>query len=482
MNPDQSPSNSKDTKNIDFKSSTDFVTPSLFLFIDNILVSLGGWIFWLVISKLATASEVGLAVTVYSLVMLVTTITQLGLEYPLLKKSSISGSKILGTTFLIESVVTLASIPFIFIFMNVVYEESVEQFTWLSIGLLVILSLEFVFRFALLGVSNSKIVMIIDLIGVMIKMLTGFVLVSLSFGTVGILLAYLFEGFFVFFSSLYFVHKSLGFGLGNFRFFKETIEDALINTPAKWSKMVIVILGVVLLSLFSVSASDVGIFYVSLMITLVVASFASSMAYMVIPSSNIYKKDLSSGGLRLSLSLTTPIVVVLLVASGPVLSLIGKEYESAESILIVLAMAIIPMSITVNLISKLNNLNKSKTLIITGFIQLVTFFVCFLILVPIYGTMGAAISILVTYIISSIFLVLISDRSSFRWILSACFSILAGFAASYVLGAITGYQHQLLITVFGVAVSLVSIFLSKSMTVEETSLLIKGMIQKKYLL
>ena len=478
MNSDQSRSNSKDARNIDIKSSTDFVTPSLFLFMDNILVSLGGWIFWLVISKLATASEVGLAVTVYSLVMLVTTITQLGLEYPLLKKSSISGSKILGTTFLIESVVTLASIPFIFIFMNVVYAESVEQFTWLSIGILVILSLEFVFRFALLGVSNSKIVMIIDLVGVLIKMSTGFVLVGLSFGTLGILLAYLFEGFFVFFSSLYYVKKSLGFGLGGMKFFRETIEDALINTPAKWSKMVIVILSVVLLSLFGISSSGVGIFYVSLMITLVVASFASSMAYMVIPSSNIYKKDLSSGGLRLSLSLTTPIVVVLLVASGPVLSLIGKEYESAETILIVLAMAIIPMSITVNLISKLNNLNKSKTLIIIGFLQLVTFFICFFIMVPQLGTLGAAISILATYFISSVFLVAVTERDSLRYIYFTCISILAGFIANYLLGMIVGYQQQILTTIFSVAISVVIIFATKNMTIRETILLAREVFRR----
>jgi len=161
-----------------------------------------------------------------------------------------------------------------------------------------------------------------------------------------------------------------------------------------------------------------------------------------------------------------------------VLSLIGKEYESAESILIVLTLAIIPMSITVNLISKLNNLNKSKTLIITGFIQLATFFICFFITVPLYGTMGAAISILVTYIVSSIFLVIISDRNSLRWISSACFSIFAGFATNYVLGAIMGYQNELVVTAFSVTVSILAIFLSKCMTKEETSLLLKEIIRR----
>ena len=172
--------------------------------------------------------------------------------------------------------------------------------------------------------------------------------------------------------------------MGNIGYFKETIKDALVNTPAKWSKMVIVILSIVLLAIFNISTSEVGIFYVALMITVVVASFASSMAYMVIPSSSTLKKDLSSGSLRLSLSLTAPIVVALLVVPRSILSLIGPEYESAVAVLVILAVAIIPSSITANLISKLNNLNKSKLLVLSGLLQIVIFFITFFVLVPIY--------------------------------------------------------------------------------------------------
>jgi O-antigen/teichoic acid export membrane protein len=171
--------------------------------------------------------------------------------------------------------------------------------------------------------------------------------------------------------------------------------------------------------------------------------------------------------------------VVLLIASGPVLSLIGKEYESAESILIVLAMAIIPMSITVNLISKLNNLNKSRTLIITGFIQLVTFFICFFITVPPLGTLGAAISILVTYLISSVFLVSVTERDSLRYIYFTCLSIFAGFIAGYFLEMIIGYQQLILTVIFSVVISIVSIFLTKNMTIRETILLAREVFRKQ---
>ena len=478
MNTDRPPSDSEDTKKIEIHSSGDFVTPSFFLFLDNILVSIGGWIFWLVISKLTSSSELGLAVTVYSLVILVTTLTQLGLEYPLLKKSNIQRSQILGTSFMIELLITLTSIPFVYIVINTLYDKSVEQFIWISIGLLIIISLEFVFRFGLLGISNSKIVLIIDLIGVGIKLSTGFILVSMSLGTLGILLAYLFEGLFVIFTSLYFIKKSFSFRMGNIEYFKEIIKDALVNTAAKWSKMVIVILSVVLLAIFNISTSEVGIFYVALMITIVVAGFASSMAYMVIPSSTTLKKDLSSSSLRLSLSLTAPIVVALLVAPRSILSLIGPEYESAVAVLVILAMAIIPSAITVNLISKLNNLDKSRLLVLSGLLQICTFFISFFVLVPIYGTIGAAISILTAYLSSSIFLIILSGHGSFRHILTVCLSVFAGFIVGYMISMILGNEQQYLIIIISIATSILVIFASKNMTITEMRFLLKAMLQK----
>jgi len=478
LNPDKSSSDSEDTKKIEIHSSGDFVAPSFFLFLDIFLVSIGGWIFWLVMTKLTSSSALGLAVTVYSLVLLVTTLTQLGLEYPLLKRSNIQRSQILGTSFMIELLITLASIPFVYIVINTLYDKTVEQFTWIAIGLLIIISLEFVFRFSLLGISNSKIVLIIDLIGVGIKLSTGFILVSMSLGTLGILLAYLFEGLFVIFTSLYFIKKSFSFRMGNLGYFKEIIEDALVNTPAKWSKMVIVILSVVLLAIFNISTSEVGIFYVALMITIVVAGFASSMAYMVIPSSTTLKKDLSSSSLRLSLSLTAPIVVALLVAPRSILSLIGPEYESAVAVLVILAMAIIPSAITANLISKLNNLDKSRLLVFSGLLQIGTFFISFFVLVPIYGTIGAAISILVAYLSSSIFLIILSGRGSFRHILTVCLSVFAGFIVGYMISMILGNGQQYLIIIISVATSILVILASKNMTIKEMRFLLKAMLPK----
>ncbi len=478
MNNDKSPTDSND-KNIDTKPHQDFVTPSFLLFLDNLVVSVGGWLYWIIISKLTTASEIGIAITVYSLVILVISITHLGIEYPLLKKSVIPGSRILGTSLAIELVLALGSIMIVFIAINTFYDESIRQFTWLSITLLILITIENVFRFALLGISNSKIVLIIDLIGQGIKLLIGFLLVYSSFGAFGMLLAYVLEGFFIACISLYFAKRSFSFKLGNSKYFKDTLKDALINTPSKLSKMIIVTLSIVLLSFMNVSNSEIGIFYVALMITIVATSFASSMAYMVIPSSSKLMKDLSSSGLRISLSLTVPIVVALLVVPNSILSLVGPEYESAALVLFVLAIAIIPSAISINLISMLNNLNKSKMLIASGLMQFAIFIVSFYILVPLYGTMGAAVSFLLAYSGCSLFLIILTEHESFRNIIFACMSVLAGFTVGYILHMIIGDEQRLLIAICSVVMSVIVIYTTKNMTITETKLLLKEMLQKR---
>src|SRR5689334_982648 len=87
------------------------IAPGILLYIDQILVAAGGWIFWLVISKLTPSSEIGVATAFYSLAMLATTASQLGLEYPLLKRSSTEKSRVFGTVIVIEIVLTALTIP-----------------------------------------------------------------------------------------------------------------------------------------------------------------------------------------------------------------------------------------------------------------------------------------------------------------------------------------------------------------------------------
>jgi hypothetical protein len=100
-------------------------------------------------------------------------------------------------------------------------------------------------------------------------------------------------------------------------------------------------------------------------------------------------------------------------------------------------------------------------------------------LVPIYGTMGAGISILATYLGSSLLLIILTNHDSFRYIIFTCLSILAGFTMDYIISLMIGNEQQLLIVISSVVTSILIIPASKNMTIREVKYIAKGILHKK---
>lgn len=442
-----------------------FVSPGILLFVDQLLVAVGGWAYWLVISKFTTTSEIGHATTVYSLVLMVTTITQLGFEYPLLRKSQSHKSSILGTIIVMEMVITAASIPFTLYAVNSLYGESLEEFAWLAVGILLLSSLFFVSRFALLGVSDAKNVLLFDLLGTVVKFVVGFALVFSGFGAFGILVSFLLHALLIAGGTLLVARQSFGFKLHT-TFAKELLKDGLVNMPSKLSRMFILSLSVVFLAFYGVSSSETGIFYIAVMISIAAGGFASSIAFMVIPASTASKTDLSSGGMRLGLSFTAPIIAALTTSPSAILSIIGAEYAAEEIVLFVLSIGILPSAIAANAISRFNNLGRSKELLLIGCLQLATFFVGFYVLVPQFGILGAAYAMTIAFVCSAIPAVVLSERQVVRYIGVSIASIAAGWAMGYLITGIPG-MHPGIAIAASVAISLAIIFKLKNTSTSE---------------
>jgi O-antigen/teichoic acid export membrane protein len=464
-------------------SITKFGIQGTLLFLDQLLVAVGGWLYWLIIVSKITSYEVGQATAVYSLVVLVSTLTQLGFEYPLLKRSSTQRCQILITVLVIELIITLASVPVVYYVINNLFPESLQglfRFTWIAIGILILSSLGFVSRFALLAVPDVKSVLIIDVTATGIKFVAGYILVSMGFGALGMLFSFLLQILLITCATLVVARRrTFGFKLGNMKYIREIIRDGLVNTPSKFSRIFILSLSVVLLTSFGISSSEIGIFYVALMISIVATcGLASSMAYMVIPASAISRSDLSSSSMKISVSLTAPLVAALIGSPKFILSIIGTQYISAETILLVLSICILPSSITMNAISKFNNLDNPRKLISIGSIEILTFLMSFFLLVPRYGTLGAAFSILIAFVSSSALSLIWSERASIRYIATSAISIIAGVISGYVIGLIVVvYPIEIFITSIGV--TLIVIFALKNTSPNEIRQLVKGMINRK---
>ena len=361
-------------------NTSKFVGSGIMLFLDQVVVAGGNWLYWVMVSLVVLPSEIGQTTTVYNLVALLTVLIQLGLEYPILKKSSTKNSKILGTGLLLILATTLPAIPILVLLLNVVYEESF-QIIIISINLLIAGSLAFVSRYVLIGVSALKNVFLIDTISTVLKFLVAYVLTINGYGVLGLLLSFSLQALFIAIICLVLSIRLFGLSVGKMKYIKEIVREAIVNIPSKLSSLLIFFLSTVLLAPFGITNSEIGIFYMALMISYFTSAFVLSMAQMAIPHSAASNRDLSSMSVRIGLSFTAPFIGALIVSPSFVLSLLGTQYLAAQTTLLVLAIGIFPFSIVVNGLSKFNYSGELKKVLLIGLIQLSVFAAAFLFLI-----------------------------------------------------------------------------------------------------
>jgi O-antigen/teichoic acid export membrane protein len=460
-------------------SSNKFVGQGMLLFIDQILVSITNWLYWLVISRFASTSEIGQATSVYSLVLLIAIIIQMGLEYPLLKKSSLHRSQILGTALAIELTMSLASIAAVLFLANTdMYHSSLGGYVLVAVALLILSPIGFVSRYALLGISNARSVLVFDIAATGAKFLSAYILLSMGFGAFGIVFSFMMASLVTAITMLALAGRRLSLKPArDKRYVIEVIKEGLSNAPSKLSRTVIMTLSIILLASFGISDSDIGVFYIAMMLSVVGASLAASMSFTVIPASTESKVDLSSGSLRLGLSFTAPVVAALIVAPRDILSIIGPEYASADTILLVLAMGILPIAVAMNAASKFNNLGQWRNMIAIGIIQTLGFLASFLILVPYYGSIGAAYSILIAYSASAVYAVSLFERAERRYLMKSIVAIIIGCVSGYVVNFT--FEHSLPTVVSSVVATSVVLLALRNTSISELRHLVVTMMNPR---
>jgi O-antigen/teichoic acid export membrane protein len=156
------------------------------------------------------------------------------------------------------------------------------------------------------------------------------------------------------------------------------------------------------------------------------------MAYMVIPASTMTQTDLTSGSIRIGISLTAPIIALLISSPHFVLSLIGTEYVSGQILLMILAVGILPFAVATNTVSRFNYLGMSRRLLFIGSLQLIGFILSFILLVPPLKVVGAALSILISYSVSCIPALIWSEKILLRYIANTAIAIIAGWGIANI--------------------------------------------------
>jgi hypothetical protein len=120
-----------------------------------------------------------------------------------------------------------------------------------------------------------------------------------------------------------------------------------------------------------------------------------------------------------------------------------------------------------------------RKLLFVGGLQIFGFIVGFIVLVPLLSTVGAAISILLSYTLSCIPALIWSEKILLRYLLNAVIAVLGGVAISDFIDILMpeGVISDITLALTSVIVSLIIVFVLKNTSVQEVRTLIKTILK-----
>lgn len=406
------------------------VRGGLWLYLDTILTYSIGYIYWLIISRIAGASVVGYAGTTTSLALLLQTIVLLGIPMGLQRfigKSLGEGNYADLKGYFISSLsfcfIILASTCLLFYFLQQPLHKITgldAVYIFLAIFLLLFSGLNMALRSFLISIVYVNNIFIADLIANSIRLLTGVLLVLEGWGGVGATAGFVFSASTnTVLLSLYSIRALKEFGEARAKISYRFVNDTLKAGFANWLPGVVTVVGIqfAILAVFGFrGASEAGIYYVAYAITSIVLALPMSLLGLLFPvlsGMSDGRKRATSNIIRISLDISVPIAIAVIVYSKFVLNLLGEEFVAGWLILSVLCLSV-PLACVVQGVTSLTYATGLYRIVLAiGLAMSVTRVALYFLLVPVWGGVGAAISFFAGFLISFLVTILIAYRIKF---------------------------------------------------------------------
>ncbi len=377
----------------------------LWVYLANIVNAVTGFVYWLLISKIANPSVVGLVSATIGLAGVLSSLLNLGMSTGLIrllgeyiKKDSRKSRKYFWTVFLFyESLAVLTFIVFIVLYVNSIGFAEYTPLMIVLASVYVLMNLAPIFMAVFIASLRTFIYFISMLVGNIFRIIIGVLLVFFGQGWIGALIGFYAMLLVVDIIGLVFSTKL--FGLRPV-FSKNIIRHVMEVSIPSWLPNTILILGqqlAVIVLYASTGAISTGKFYIALMIS----NFVSGLALSIQVSLLGYISRLSDGrkriawnSFRIGFLLTLTLIIPLSLYSEQVLGLLGNEYRGAWLDLIILSIASLLMTFGVVIRNLSYAYNMYRDVLIIGLATSIPRLLLYVYLTPIYGSIGTSIAYL----------------------------------------------------------------------------------------
>ncbi len=390
----------------DTKTSTGLervFSSGLWVYLSNIVNTVTGFVYWLLISKIADPSVVGLVSATIGLAGVISSLLNLGMSTGLIrllgeyiKKDKYKSRKYFWTVFLFyESMAVSTFLIFVILYLNNIGFAEYTPIMIVLASVYVLMNLAPIFMAVFIASLRTFIYFISMLIGNILRIVVGVLLVFLGQGWIGALTG--FYAMLLVVDVIGFVFSAKLFGLKP-TFSRNIVRHVIEVSIPSWLPNTILILGqqlAVIILYASTGAISTGKFYIALMIS----NFVSGLALSIQVSLLGYISRLSDGrkriawnSFRIGFLLTLTLIIPLSLYSRQVLRLLGSEYQGAWLDLIILSIASLLMTFGIVIRNLSYAYDMYGNVLIIGLAASVPRLLLYIYLTPLYGSIGTSIA------------------------------------------------------------------------------------------
>ncbi len=412
--------------NTSVQEKSRIIRGGFWFYLSNVVVSVMGFIYWMIISVIAGPSVLGYTSAIVSLSFLLNGIASLGVNYGLQRflglsygsKNIVALKKYFWSTFYVS--IVIYGIASIALFISGATGHLLPGFTsemTILASIMVFLGVNIVFQSFYIGIVKTHILTLVNLIGNSIRLFLGILLVYLGFSWIGATLGYIATLLVSVVIGLAYVVYLLGRPAG---FSVSCVKDVYVAGLASWIPFVIMIVGqwFGVLSVYGYTGVvETGVYYISFTIANFVIFIGASMVQLLLPVLSGMvdgRKRLASWVMKMSIVLVSPLSMFLVFYPETILGLLGEKYVSGASLLSILALSGIPVVATLAINNLVYAYGMYGRVLGIGLAQNIPRLILYLLLTPVYGGYGTAIAYTIGSFTGLVFAVITSYSIGFR--------------------------------------------------------------------
>ena len=364
----------------------------------GLAVSLAGFVFWLVLSRLVGVESVGIASAIVSASGVASTLVSAGLNIAVIREVAAEGPKAFTTSLLLAlvlgSVAAVVTVP-------LTYSLGYGSLASFASALALLSIMSIAAAQSLMGFEEFRKYFTAMLTSSIAKIAVGVALAVAGLSVLSPIIGYLTYPLVLLIAALLLALPVLKCSEDlrpSVAGFKSLVKLSLSNYPYVFSNQLLTMLGVYIFAYLVREAVPTGTLYIDLMISLAVAAIPGSILSAALPVSIRKGADTFAESFRVGLSLATPVVVLVGGASTALLSTINPDLTAGSLPLKVLLTSVAPLTALTAAIMALNKKGNAKEIAVLGLTRLTVLTALLPVVSNYFGLLGASLAYLLANI------------------------------------------------------------------------------------